>query len=101
MGTPGDKAEIGKVVQESQLDPDQEATPSSSERLLVVPQPSTSALPAEMGRISRLPQFETFSAIDIHPSVSQTTASKPESFQVMFFKKKKNNKIARKNEKSL
>ncbi|EFA06038.1 zinc finger protein PLAG1 [Tribolium castaneum] len=91
MGTPGDKAKIGKVVQGSQLDPDQESvsptttaatastsTPTAESPVIPpLPQPSTSAT---MGMISRLPQFETFAAINIHPSLSQT-AGKPETFQ--------------------
>lgn len=98
MGTPGDKAKIGRVVQGSQLDPDQESvspipttvaasastSTATTESLVIppLPQPSTSA--TEMGMISRLPQFETFAAINIHPSLSQATAAiKPESFQAM------------------
>ena len=93
MGTPGDKAKIGKVVQGSQLDPDQESVPqtttstpsastsiaTSSESTLIpqLPQPSTST--TEMGMISRLPQFETFSAINVHPSLPQTVV-KQESY---------------------
>lgn len=85
MGTPGDKAKIGKVVQES-LDPEETPTsppipvqPIQQDTSLLIPQPSTSTTSDEMGMISRLPQFETFSAINIHPSLPHAT-TKPECF---------------------
>ncbi|KAJ8946438.1 hypothetical protein NQ318_014425 [Aromia moschata] len=80
MGTPGDTAEIEKVVKtetQPQLDSDQPPTTTPELPLqpsITLPSTSTTA----MGVISRLPQFETFSLPS--PSLSHTV-TKPEAFQ--------------------
>lgn len=86
MGTPGDKRKIGKVVRDdpSLLDPEEEQQkpPETPPQLLDLPptehQPSTSATTTEMGvyrgsAFSRLPHFDSFTAYNISPSLSQTT----------------------------
>ncbi|KAJ8971336.1 hypothetical protein NQ314_000749 [Rhamnusium bicolor] len=84
MGTPGDKAKIRKVVKtETQLDPEQPNLPLTTSEVHLHPTlslslPSTST--AEMGVVSRLPQFETFSVQNVDPSLSHTI-TKPEAFQ--------------------
>ncbi|KAJ8964725.1 hypothetical protein NQ317_009212 [Molorchus minor] len=82
MGTPGDKAEFGKVVKteiETQLDPDQPPlTTSEQPTHPVISLSPASTSTADMGVVSRLPQFETFS---IPSSSLSHTITKPEAFQ--------------------
>lgn len=86
MGTPGDKRKIGKVVRDdpSLLDPEEEQPTKPPEttqpQLLDLPptaeqqqqqqQPSTSEMGVYRGSsFSRLPQFESFAAYNISPSL--------------------------------
>lgn len=90
MGTPGDKAEIRKVVKtelQTQLDPDQPSLPSTTTEQSPVPTVthSVASTSLEMGVVSRLPQYETpqfgtFSVEHVDPSLSHTI-TKPEAFQ--------------------
>lgn len=90
MGTPGDKAEIGKVVKtelQTQLDPDQLILPSTTTEQSPVPTVSQSVASTslEMGVVSRLPQYETpqfgtFTVEQVDTSLSHTIV-KPEAFQ--------------------
>lgn len=82
MGTPGDKTKFGKVVpgDSSQLDPEQseEQTakpPQTSDTVdpSQYPSTSTSEMGVYRGVYSRLPQFESFSAYNINPSLPQAT----------------------------
>lgn len=83
MGTPGDKRKIGKVVRDdpSLLDPEEEQQPTKSPetppQLIDLPpaeqQPSTSEMGVYRGSFSRLPQFESFAAYNISPSLPHGT----------------------------
>lgn len=81
MGTPGDQTKLGKVVRSdpSQLDPEQGDQPTTkpSQQIPETPAPLPSTSTADMGvyrgTYTRLPHFESFTAIGANPSLSQAT----------------------------
>lgn len=82
MGTPGDQTKLGKVVRSgdpSQLDPDQSDQPTTKppqeipEASAPLPSTSTAEMGVYRGTYSRLPHFDSFTALGAGPSLSQTT----------------------------